>query len=107
MWAERGTNLAQARGMIEKALKQEPKNAAYLDSFAWVLFKLNQPKEALTPMLKAIEYSTEPDATVEDHLGDIYAALQQMDRAREAWQKSLSIEPNEVVRKKLGQETAK
>jgi tetratricopeptide (TPR) repeat protein len=107
MWAERGTNLLQARDMIEKAVKQEPKNAAYLDSLAWVLLKLNQPKEALAPMLKAIEYSTEPDATVEDHLGDIYAALQQMDRAREAWQKSLSIEPNEQVRKKLGQETAK
>lgn len=107
MWAERGTNLIQARGMIEKAVKQEPKNAAYLDSLAWVLFKLNQPKEALTPMLKAIEFSTEPDATVEDHLGDIYAALQQMDRAREAWQKSLQIEPNEQVRKKLDQESAR
>ena len=44
MWAEHGMKLDQAREMIEKALKAEPKNAAYLDSMAWVLFKLNQPE---------------------------------------------------------------
>ena len=43
----------------------------------------------------------QPDATVFDHLGDIYAALKQPEKAREAWQKSLSLEPNEAVRKKL------
>jgi len=36
-----------------------------------------------------------------DHLGDIYAALKQSDKAREAWQKSLSLETNDQVRKKL------
>ena len=42
---------------------------------AWVLFKLNQPQEALTYALKAAELTEEPDATVFDHIGDIYAAL--------------------------------
>ena len=45
--------------------------------------------------------SEKPDATVYDHLGDIYAALEQLEKAREAWRKSLSVEPNEEVRKKL------
>ena len=31
----------------------------------------------------------------------IYAALKQTEKAREAWHKSLSLEPNEEVRKKL------
>lgn len=101
MWAEHGLNLAKARELIEKALKAEPKNAAFLDSLAWVLFKLNQPKEALPYALKAAELSEQPDATVCDHIGDIYAALNQLDKAREAWRKSLSLEPNEEVRKKL------
>src|SRR4029077_15474753 len=47
MWAERGEKLDRARDLIEKALKAEPKNAAYLDSMGWVLFKLQRPKEAL------------------------------------------------------------
>lgn len=102
MWAEHGIKLDKARELIEKAVKTEPKNAAYLDSLGWVLFKLNQPKDALKYALKAVELSTEPDATVYDHLGDIYAALNQFDKAREAWTKSLSLEPNAEVRKKLG-----
>ena len=101
MWAEHGIHLDKARELIERALKAEPKNAAYLDSLGWVLFKLNQPKEALGYVLKAAELSEEPDPTVQDHLGDIYAALDQMNKAQEAWRKSLSLEPNEQVKKKL------
>jgi tetratricopeptide (TPR) repeat protein len=101
MWAEHGLKLDRARTMIEKAVKAEPENAAYLDSMAWVLYKQNQPKEALSYAKKAIEFGKEPDATVYDHLGDIYAALSQPEKAREAWNKSLSLEPNEQIRKKL------
>jgi Tfp pilus assembly protein PilF len=93
--------LEQARDLIGKAVKLEPKNAAYLDSMGWVLYKLSKPKEALDYLLKAVELSDEPDATVYDHLGDIYAALNQRDKAREAWQKSVSLEANEEVKKKL------
>jgi tetratricopeptide (TPR) repeat protein len=107
MWAEHGENLPQARDMIEKAVKAEPKNAAYLDSLAWVLFKLKQPKEALPYALKAAELSEQPDATVYDHIGDIYAAMDQTEKAREAWRKSLSLEPNAEVRKKLEAGAAK
>ena len=107
MWAEHGTNLVQAREMIEKAVKAEPKNAAFLDSLAWVLFKLDQPKEALPYALQAAELTEKPDATLYDHLGDIYAALKQPEQAREAWRKSVSVEPNEEVRKKLEANGAK
>ena len=101
MWAEHGIKLAKARELIEKAVKLEPKNAAYLDSLGWVLFKQGQPKQALDYILKAAELSKEPDATVYDHLGDIYAALNEADKARAAWGKSLSLEANDQVRKKL------
>jgi Tfp pilus assembly protein PilF len=104
MWAEHGTNLDNARDLIEKALKAEPKNAAYLDSMAWVLFKIGKPKEALDYALKSVAAPEEPDPTEYDHLGDIYKALNQPDRAREAWQKSLSLEPNDAVKKKLEEE---
>jgi tetratricopeptide (TPR) repeat protein len=101
MWAEREENLAEAKEMIEKAVKLEPKNAAFLDSLGWVLFKLGKTGEALPHILKAIELNEEPDATLYDHLGDIRAALKQPEQARDAWRKSLSIEANEKVEKKL------
>lgn len=101
MWAEHDLKLDKARELIEKAVKSEPKNAAYLDSLGWVLFKLQQPNEALGYTLKAVELSEEPDATLYDHLGDIYAALKQPEKARDAWTKSLAVEPNDQIRKKL------
>ena len=101
MWAEHGENLEKAHELISKALTAEPENAAYLDSMGWVLFKLNRPKEALEYLLKAVTASEEPDATVFDHLGDTYAVLKKLDKAREAWRKSLAVEPSEQVQKKL------
>lgn len=101
MWADRGENLTEAREMIEKALKQEPENAAFLDSMAWVLFKLKQPKEALDWQLKALKFAKETDATLHDHLGDIYLALKDSKNARDQWEKALAIEPSEEIQKKL------
>ena len=101
MWAEHGTKLDQAREYIARALKQDPRNAAYLDSMAWVLFQLHQPRPALEYELKAQQNSEAEDATLFDHLGDIYNALGQKDKARAAWNKSVSLEANDAVRKKI------
>ncbi len=101
MWADRGENLEKARALIEKAVKLEPKNAAYLDSLGWVLFKLKEHERALQYILQAVALSDVTDPSVYDHLGDVYSALKQNDKARDAWEKSIAIEPNETVEKKI------
>jgi tetratricopeptide (TPR) repeat protein len=101
MLADRGEQLPRARALIEKAVKLEPKNGAYLDSLGWVLFKLKQPEQALPMLLKAVQYTPEADATELDHLGEVYMALHQTGKALEAWKKSFSIEANEEVKRKL------
>ena len=101
MWAERGKNLDEAKKLIEKAVALEPDNSAYLDSLGWVLFKQHQPQEALNWLQKAVEQSDQPDPTLYDHLGDIYAELKAFDKAREAWRRSVQLEPNDQVKKKL------
>lgn len=104
MWAERGENLERAKELIERAIKAEPKNNAYLDSLAWVLFKLGKPREALPIMQQAVELAEaekEQDATLFDHLGDILMALGEREKAHEAWRNALSVGPNEDIRKKL------
>ena len=107
MWVDNGVKLGEAKDLIEQAVKIEPKNSAYLDSLAWAYFKLNKPQEALPWILKAVENSEEPDATLYDHLGDIYAALRKMDEARDAWRKSLKVEINEKIKGKLDASTPK
>jgi len=101
LWASRGENLDQARAMIEKAVQLEPKNAAFLDSLGCVLLKLNRGREALDYQLKAIDNSSAPDASLYDHLGDIYAALKQPGQAVESWHKSLALAPDSQVQKKV------
>ena len=106
MWADRGENLKEAHEMIEKAVKLEPDNAAFLDSLGWVLFRLQQPQDALKWIQKAIEHTEEPDATLFDHLGDIFAALKKQDQAREAWQRAYAIKPSDEIQRKLNAVTA-
>jgi tetratricopeptide (TPR) repeat protein len=101
MWAERGENLVEAQTMIEKALKLEPDNGAFLDSMAWVLYQQGKVKEALPWMEKALQHTREPDPTLYDHLGDVYWKLGKTEQARDAWRKSLELEKNPAVQRKL------
>jgi predicted negative regulator of RcsB-dependent stress response len=50
-----------------------------------------------------MQYTPEPDPTVLDHLGEVYLALHQIDKAIEAWKKSYAIDANEDVKRKLDQ----
>ncbi len=101
MWADRGDHLEEALDLIRTAVASAPTNAAYLDSLAWVLFKLDRTDEALSQILKAVEHLEQPDATVYDHLGDIRAKLGQRDEAVDAWKKSYEIEAADAVLRKL------
>ncbi len=103
MLADIGQELPKARAMIEKAIKLDPKNGAYLDSMGWVLYKLDLPKEALPWMIKAEQFTPEPDPTVEDHLGDVYISLGLKEKAVAAWKKSLTLEPNDAIQHKVDQ----
>jgi len=108
MWAERGENLERARELIDLAVKADPKNEAYLDSLAWVLYKLDRAREALPVMLQAVEIAEEeknPDPTLYDHLGDIYFALGEPAQARDAWANAIKMVPNDDIQKKLDRVT--
>ncbi len=97
LYAEQGKNLDKAEMMIRKALQEEPESFSYLDSLGWVLFKRGKLKEALEPMQKAAEqmkvYMEQkgrgPDATIYEHLGDIYFQLQQLEKASRAWREAV------------------
>lgn len=101
MYADRGVNLKQSREMIERALSLDPENSAYLDSYAWVLYKLGKYEDALVQMKRALKYEQQ-DALLYEHQGDIYFALKNDEMARESWNRALEINPeNESVRNKL------
>lgn len=101
MLAERGERLPEALDMIERALKAEPENGAYLDSYAWVLYKMQRYQEALIQIQKAVT-KTNNDPVVIEHLGDIQYALGNFENARDAWQTALAFDPqNKNLKEKL------
>ncbi len=101
MWADKDVNLNEALQLIEKAVSLDPENGAFLDSYAWVLFRLGRYDEALEQMEEALKYD-QSDSILYDHRGDIYAALTSHELARESWNKALEIDPdNEEIKAKL------
>ncbi|MBM4455474.1 MAG: tetratricopeptide repeat protein, partial [Verrucomicrobia bacterium] len=55
MWAERGRKLKEAKSLIGRALELNPDNPAYLDSLAWALFRMGDPRGAESLMVKALQ----------------------------------------------------
>jgi len=93
LWADKNINLNKALTLAKLAVKIEPKNSAYLDTLAWVYFKLKNFNAAKSVIIKAIKFSKYnlPDAVILDHAGDIFAALKLNAKAIEFWKKSLTI----------------
>ncbi len=88
MLADRGIRVAEAASLIERALKQEPNNGAYLDSLGWAYFKQNKLTEAEEYLHRAVEREGE-DPTILSHLADVYLKLGQNEHAAELFERSL------------------
>jgi tetratricopeptide (TPR) repeat protein len=103
-FVDRGENLDEALGMIERAVAAQPEAGYIIDSLAWALFRLGRYAEAVEPMERAV--LLEPvDPVVTDHLGDVYWAVGRKLEARFQWHRALSFEPEEDeairIRRKL------
>jgi tetratricopeptide (TPR) repeat protein len=73
--ADHNVRLAEAEKLITLAVRAEPQNVAYLDSLAWVHFRLRRYAEALGEINQALRLSDgAPDPVILDHAGDIYEA---------------------------------
>lgn len=90
MLADRGARLNDALAMIQKAVKLDPENYANLDSLGWTYFKLGQYALAENNLLKASQRSAQ-DATVHEHLGDLYEKTDRLKQAASQWEESLRL----------------
>ena len=94
--ADRKLELDEALRLIERALEIDPWNAAYLDSLGWVYYRMGKFADARIPLERAArEYPRDP--TILDHLGDVYAGLEEPQRALESWQRARDLADGEVA----------
>ena len=89
--AEKTERLAEAKELIEKALKLAPDDPFILDSLGWVHYRLGQVPEALRHLQHA--YSTRPDPEIAAHLGEVLWKSGQHDEARKVWRAALTDNP--------------
>jgi len=103
MFAEKNINLKEAEELIKRALKMQPKSGAFLDSLGWVYYRKGDYRKALECVGEAAKSdAAKEDATVFEHLADIYLKLGKKDLAREQLRKGLEVEPqNKSVAEKL------
>lgn len=83
------TDLDKAEKLARQAIKLEPGNGTYLDTYAWVLYRKGSSMLALIYIKKAIEATETPDPTLYEHLAEILTAEDRYDEAIKAWRHCL------------------
>ncbi len=96
MLADLGKDLPMARKLVEQANRLNPGAPHILDSLGWVSFKMGRLDEAREYVERAARLIGE-DAEVFEHLGDIYRAQGDTQRAVEYWRKSLQLDKTRVA----------
>jgi len=102
MWAEKGIMLDSAKILLQDALEQEPDNGAFLDSYAWIFYQMDEIDSAHFYMNRALEF-IQDDPVIFSHLGDIFVKLNDFEAALDAFQKSLLLNSDEedIIKKKI------
>jgi tetratricopeptide (TPR) repeat protein len=91
-YAERDMRLEEGVLLIQRALAVKPQNGYYLDSLAWAYYKMGRFQDALEEMKRAIAVVPD-DPVFLEHLGEIYLTQNLRGEAREAWLRSLELDP--------------
>lgn len=108
--SENNGDLEKALEMSKKAIEIAPDNETYLDTYAWVLFKMKDYAQALEYQEKAVEAAQNAgeadNAEFFSHLGDILFMNHRPEEALENWEKALKLDPdNKLLQKKVKHKT--
>ena len=100
--AEEGSRLERALDMSGRAVALDANNPTYLDTYAWVLFKLGRTAEAKRSMQLAISLDGGKSPDLQLHYGDILAVSGERFMAEVYWRKALENgyeDPEAVARR--------
>lgn len=102
--AQRGENLDRAERMAAMAIKDDPDNANFIDTYAWVYFAKKDYTKALLYIKSAVE--KDEDNHLLEHYGDILWFNDEKEQAVEQWTKALEEDKdNELLQRKVKDKT--
>ena len=86
--SEEGRELERALEMAERAITISRNNSTYLDTYAWILYKLERYSEAKRYMRQAVTLDPTQSEVLMCHYGDILFALGENFMAQIYWEKA-------------------
>lgn len=89
-WVDKGENLSEALGMLEKARALRPFDGYIADSVGWAYYRLGRYKDAAKTLQSAI-LLVPGDPTINDHLGDAYWRVGRKLDAQFQWSHALTF----------------
>ncbi|NYZ61685.1 tetratricopeptide repeat protein [Luteimonas deserti] len=99
--ADRTQRYTEALELIDRARLAEPDNAAIIDSYGWVLYRLGRHAEALVELRRA--YSMMKDAEVAAHIAEVLWVMGRRDEARRYFDEARGLDPeNRSLLRALG-----
>ncbi|GFO75009.1 hypothetical protein BPLS_P2001 [Bathymodiolus platifrons methanotrophic gill symbiont] len=86
---------AEAQGYLDKAIAIKPNEPIIMDSYGWVLFKLNRLEESRQYLQRA--YDLQPQAEIAAHLIEVLWALQQSRQAQAVFAEAIEKTPDDPL----------
>jgi Tfp pilus assembly protein PilF len=87
-----GIRLDQAERMMSIVIRKQPDVATYLDTYAWVYFRLGNFSLAKFYQKRALTCEGEqPSATLLEHYGDILYGSGETEEAMEYWKRAAAL----------------
>lgn len=100
----RNVDLEKALSMSKKSNDILKDNSSFLDTYAWILFRMERYTDALIWIDNAISAGGSKSATIIEHRGDVLMMLGRSAEALIEWNKALQFDnPTELLKKKISE----
>ena len=87
------TTVSSTVPLIDRARAADPDNAAIIDSYGWVLYRLGRNAEALVELRRAFGLQKDPEIAA--HLGEVLWVQGDKDEARRFFDESRKLQPDD------------
>ena len=89
--ADRTTRYQEALELIDRARAAEPDEAAIIDSYGWVLYRLGRNAEALVELRRAFVLQKDPEIAA--HIAEVLWVTGEQDEARKFFDEARKLDP--------------
>jgi tetratricopeptide (TPR) repeat protein len=98
----RKEKLDRAKQMAGRLIEKHPNNTTYLDTYGWILYMMEDYKQARKYLEKAAANST--NGTILEHYGDVLYKLGETELALQQWMKAKQLgDSSDLIDKKIAQ----